>query len=436
MKLTIGLATALAFAWQLGVTTPSAGAQPAEEPSPAALPPLNIERLIEIALEENPELKALRHRIEAAHDVVPQVGSLPDPMVGIQISNVPMGTLAFDMTPMTGVQLVAQQMLPYPGKLSLRKEVAQHMANAAEMDYDERTNSLIARVKRTYLDLYYVERAIEITLDNKDLLQDLAESAEEQYRQGNVVQQHQIRAQLAIAKILNDLLGLRNEKRTAQARLNSLLDRPPNAPVGPAEDLVRHEFPLSLDALQEAALQDRPLLKSLNATIDQFDASRRLAHRDLRPDFSVGVAYRIRGSSPMDAVRGRDFWSLSAMAKLPLYAETKQRKRMDEMEEHVARWQAQYETTTNEIFFGIEDAVTDLRRLEDGIDLLLSGIIPEAELALQSARSAYGATIAEFVTVLDSQIALYKAQLGYYRALSDYEKRLADLEAVIGHRLY
>ncbi|MFQ5811265.1 MAG: TolC family protein, partial [Armatimonadota bacterium] len=104
----------------------------------------------------------------------------------------------------------------------------------------------------------------------------------------------------------------------------------------------------------------------------------------------------------------------------------------------VARWQAQYETTKNEIFFRIEDALTDLRRLEDQIDLLLSGIIPEAELSLESARSVYttAEVAVDFGTVLDAQVALYKAQLAYYGALSAYEKRLADLEAVVGHRLH
>ncbi|MGD8240909.1 MAG: TolC family protein, partial [Armatimonadota bacterium] len=111
MKLLIRIATALIFAAQFGAMAPAGLAQAAGRPEPAALPPLNLERLIEIALEENPELKALRHRIDAAWNVVPQVGSLPDPMVGLQFSNVPMGTLAFDMTPMTGVQLVAQQAL-------------------------------------------------------------------------------------------------------------------------------------------------------------------------------------------------------------------------------------------------------------------------------------------------------------------------------------
>lgn len=412
------------------------GQQGAAEQPPAGLPPLDLERLIDIALEENPELKALRHRIEAARDMVPQAGSLPDPMVGIQFSNLPIGTVAFDMTPMTGVQLVAQQALPYPGKLSLRKEVARQVANAAEMDYQERVNGLIGRVKNAYYDLYFIDRAIEITLDNKDLLQDLAATAEELYRQGRVVQQHQVRAHLAVARITDDLLDLRNRKETAQARLNTLLDRPPQAPLGAPGELTRHEFQLSRQALQDVALQDRPLLKSLGATVAQFEAAKRLAVRDLRPDFSVGVAYRIRGSSPMDAVGGRDFWSLSAMAKLPVYAKTKQRKRIDEMQENVARWQAQYETTKNEIFFGIEDAITDLRRLEDEIDLLLSGIVPEAELSLQAGRSAYMVGTADFVTVLDAQIALYKAQLQYYRALSGFEKRLADVEAIVGHRLY
>jgi len=40
------------------------------------------------------------------------------------------------------------------------------------------------------------------------------------------------------------------------------------------------------------------------------------------------------------------------------------------------------------------------------------------------------------MTLLDSQMTLYKYELEYYQALSEYEKNVASLEAIVGKRLF
>jgi len=41
---------------------------------------------------------------------------------------------------------------------------------------------------------------------------------------------------------------------------------------------------------------------------------------------------------------------------------------------------------------------------------------------------------ADFMTLLDSQMTLYRYQLEYHQALTEYEKNLASLEFAIGKR--
>ena len=103
-----------------------------------------------VLVEENPDLQAMRDRAEAADHVPSQAGSLPDPKVGLELSNVPIGGIAFDQTPMTGIQLKAMQRVPYPGKLRLKRETAQHAAEAMDDDYDEAKKRVVAQVEHTY----------------------------------------------------------------------------------------------------------------------------------------------------------------------------------------------------------------------------------------------------------------------------------------------
>jgi outer membrane protein TolC len=73
-------------------------------------------------------------------------------------------------------------------------------------------------------------------------------------------------------------------------------------------------------------------------------------------------------------------------------------------------------------------------RLEKQIELYAEGIIPQTSLQIQSALSAYKVNRADFMTLLDSRMRLYRSELEYHQAITDYARNLASLEAAIGMR--
>ena len=70
--------------------------------------------------------------------------------------------------------------------------------------------------------------------------------------------------------------------------------------------------------------------------------------------------------------------------------------------------------------------------MERQLELYKTGIIPQASLQIKSAMSSYRVNKADFMTLLDSQMTLYKYELEYHQALTEYEKNVAGLGAVIG----
>jgi outer membrane protein TolC len=97
--------------------------------------------------------------------------------------------------------------------------------------------------------------------------------------------------------------------------------------------------------------------------------------------------------------------------------------------------EAQYRAMKNEIQFMITDMVSMIQRVERQLDLYKTGIIPQASLQLNSAMSAYRVNKADFMTLLDGQMTLYKYELEYHQALTEYEKNVASLGTVIGKQL-
>ncbi len=355
---------------------------------------------------------------------------------GIGLVNAPIGTLALDQTPMTGVQLLAKQKVPYPGKLRLRKEIASTQVNASQAEYRQVVDDVVAKVKAAYAQYYFVDQATIVTQENKKVLEELVEITDIRYSTGQGVQQDSLKARVEVAKLLDELIKLRRAEETVKARINTLLDRSPRAPLGRPDGLEQHPLTCTVAQLEEIAVKNNPSFSERRWNIARFEAARDLAEKDLLPDFEFGVGYRIRSRAPGDPVRGKDFWSFSAMINIPIYAKTKQREKIEEEQANIEFAQTRLNATKNDVFFQIKDLAARIEEADRQIELFKTGIIPEAELVLESSLAEYQVNQVDFLTVLSNELTLYNYQIKYYRALADHEKSMAQLERAIGRRLY
>jgi outer membrane protein TolC len=90
----------------------------------------------------------------------------------------------------------------------------------------------------------------------------------------------------------------------------------------------------------------------------------------------------------------------------------------------------------NEVLFMVADMATMAHQRERQHELYRTGIIPQASLQVNSAMSAYRVGKVDFMTLLDSQMTLYRYELEYHQAITEYEKSVANLEAAVGKRLF
>jgi outer membrane protein TolC len=157
-----------------------------------------------------------------------------------------------------------------------------------------------------------------------------------------------------------------------------------------------------------------------------------LAKTEYYPDFNFKFAYGQRDNGP--DVKRRDMLTGMVEMNIPIFYKSKQDRKVAETKADILGAEAQYRAMRNEIFFMIADMGSMTQRGERQIDLYKSGIIPQANLQVNSALSAYRVNKVDFLTLLGSQMTLYKYELEYHQALTEYEKSVANLEAAIGGR--
>ena len=267
----------------------------------------------------------------------------------------------------------------------------------------------------------------------KEILENFAKIAETRYSVGEGIQQDVIKAHVEVSKMVDELIMLGQKKRALEAKMNALLNRPPETPVGKPEEVVFRKFPFTIEELQKMALDMNPTLKGMKKMIEMKQKAYDLAKREYYPDFNFKFAYGQRDNSP--EIKRRDMLTGMLEMNIPIFYKSKQDRKVAEAKADIQVAEAQYQAMKNEVFFMITDMASMIQRVERQLELYKTGIIPQASLQINSAMSAYRVNKADFMTLLDSQMTLYKYELEYHQALTEYEKNMASLGAVIGKQL-
>lgn len=390
---------------------------------PAGLP--SLQQLIEQALENNPEIKAMQRRFDRVRARIPQAKALDEPMLSVgYMGNLTPFTLQTD-DPSSGRTISISQDLPFPGKRSLRGKVASSEAEAEWWAYEQTRRNVVAEVKDAYFDLYYLTKALGVVTKTKVLLEQFTKIAEVRYSVGKGIQQDVLKAQVEFSKLIEQQTVLEQRKQVAEARLNSLLYREPESPVGTPDELKPRDFPYSLAQLNETAVANYPDLKAQRRKIEGAQYAIQLAKKEFYPDFSVGFTYVNRPAMP-------EMYGISVGIKLPVFYAQKQRPALTEATASFEAEKRSLENTTTVLMFKIRDkylAQTTAKRL---VSLYSTTIVPQSSLSLESAIAGYEVGKVDFLTLLDNLVTLLNYELSYYEQLSNEEKAVAALEPLVG----
>jgi outer membrane protein, heavy metal efflux system len=388
-------------------------------------PPLTLDAALDEALERNPTLIALRRQFEAARLRPAQERSLMPPTFEAQIWAWPIGSINPASTQM--YMFTAGQHLPGRGKRDARAAVLEKEAVVAGAEVAIRAREVVDEVKQVYADLFLARMHIDVRLATVDLLRQFADIAEARYATGQISQQDVLKAVVELSKLHDDLVVMDARARLAEARLNMLLDRPPDAPIGPVG--TPHErviLPASSD-LQRMAIERHPELRAAVLERERAEAALAAARTESRPDFFVGGGYFVMPGQ-------RDAWTASVGISWPNapWSRGRLEARVAEASAEIGTAIARQRVVENAIRFAVHEAYVRVQAAARRAALLRTSIVPQSEQMLEVSRVAYQTDRVDFLALIDNQRVLLDVQLAYYSALSDLEQALAGLERAVG----
>lgn len=388
--------------------------------------PLSLNSLLEEALRNNPQIQAAKYRYEAARARVRLLRTLADPRFEYEYDKITADMDAV-MNGKTGPMrtFAISQEFPFPTKLFLRKQSAQKEANSYEQEYKETERKVVKSLKEAYFQLFLNDKKIRLTQENLNLLSQFIEIANKKYAVNKASQQDSLKAQVEYSKLSNQLVLLEQEKKIAQSMLNSLLNRPPEFLIDSLEEKSDAGLDLNEQEILKLAKESRPELKSFKEMVRKTEIDYALAKQEYLPDFMFKYKREEKNGKAGS-------WAGMLGVNIPLWFWEKQDSFVKEAQANLGVVRAEYLAQENMVLFEARSSYARFEAAKTLTKTYETGVLPQAEAALETARRGYETDALSFLDLLDSQRSLREFQMEYFESLANLEIALADLERSVG----
>jgi outer membrane protein TolC len=389
----------------------------------------DVGALINYALEHNPSLAASRMDAAAARERTRSATALPDPQIELELMDVtnamnPGRSASFLPGRVGTTSWRATQMLPYPGKLALRGEVAQALVAGAEAELLQSQLDMEAAIRRAFIAHYQVVRKSHILGESIALNDTLTELALSRYARGLVRQQEVLVLQAERTALQIEAVELERSGRSARLRLNALLRRSPEAPLAEPQALPPAPPPIALPALIERASLQSPQLRKSLADVLAAERNRALTQRERYPDFGVSIANnRPRG--------GRDSWDLRLEVNLPLQQASRRAQEREAAHAQSAA-EARHLAADTRLAEALGEAHATVVARTEQLRLVQGALVPQNQATLESARAGYESGSTGFEPVLAAQQRLLGSRLSLLEAEVEAALAVTDLQQLLG----
>jgi len=380
---------------------------------------LTLESVLAEVIANNPNLKAARANWQAMELRVSQEGAWADPRMGVDVER--SGTTRFFT--FTDNEWTISQELPLSGKNRRRAKAA-----AAFAQVDRRRLELVREARVAFYNLLNGQKQIELNEKNAELLKQFSEITRVKYEAGTRMQSDVLMAQTELLRNQEARRDLDRQLAEAQYRLNVLMNRKPDAPLGHTEIVAIPPFNYDAQAIEGHALVHRPELRVTIQKIAAASARQDVAKRAWIPDPELRVEARQfnGGGARIQEYDTGIFFSF------PWFNRRKYRAGLEEAKKN--RESAEYELAALEAETRglVREHMKRIETLHHHYTLFRDSVVPLARQSVEATRIGYNGDKATFLELITAQRALQEVEAMQQQHLTDYLKAVAELEAMAG----
>lgn len=387
----------------------------------------DLNNYLQIAADNNPNLKAKFNEYMAALEVAPQVKALPDPQIAfayfIQPIETRLGPQQFKIS--------ATQMFPWIGTLKAKENVAMQMAKAKYEVFEENKSKLFNTIRSLYYNLYINQKAIDISLENIDILNSFQKLALIKIESGKVSAVDEYRIEMEIGDLENQLALLKDKQYVFEVQFYNLLNIDYTDPVSIPETLWETDITLSKEVLLDSMLIKNHQLLKIEFQQESLRYKRELATKNGKPNISLGIDYIVVGQGENN-LAGTDAIVFPRVGiTIPLYR-NKYKAMVQEVVFQESAKQFEKENKSNLLESLFENIWKDYSDAKRRIDLYKMQL-ELAEKSLKMLETDYTTGNKNFEELLRMERRLLKYNLELEKARADKQASISFITYLTGN---
>jgi len=322
---------------------------------------VSLSALIDEAKNNNPRIQEAFNKWKAADYKIKSVKSLEDPMASYGYFGEEGQTKVGPQEQKYGIS----QKIPFPGKLNLKGKAQAKHAQMLKEQYEATKNEITKDVKFGFYDLFWVDQAVEISEEEKSILEKIEKVAQRKYESNLVGQQDVIKVQVELSKIIKKLFLLRQNRKSLVVKLNSLLNRPQDTVIEKISDVENKSFEYELDEIIKKSQNSRQELIAANLAVEKSQFEKSLAKMAYLPDFTLGAEYtEIGGGTTSLSNDGDDAWLGKVSVNVPIWF-GKLNAQVKEKEAKLEAAKRNKETIENQVNYEAQDLYFKITAYQD-----------------------------------------------------------------------
>lgn len=388
--------------------------------------------ILRVIAERNPDLREAAERARASEARTRAAARLPDPELKGELWGVPLSRpVGLDQA--NTVMIGMRQSFPAWGSLDARERAAHEDALAAGDAVEARRQDVAAQARRAFAAYGRADREYRIHLEHVGLTSRVMEISRSLYQVGHGSQQDLLRAQAEVSRLHVDLAGVEQQRRSAQALLNALMDRDPEAVLGPAPEAAGVDADTDVaggggagEATRRLELQ-RPELRAAARAVKRSEAALDVARREaIFPSLMIGADYWYMPTAPMHHAYG-------AMVSMSLpWLNPRRRDEVKAAERTGAADRSALQAQQTAARFQLRDADVKLRASRETLALIRNRVLPDARRSFESVQALFQSGRGDVTPVLDASRNYLQVRIEEVRAVAELESSRADYARAAG----
>ena len=228
--------------------------------------PLKPDAVLKYAADHRAEIKAAKAKAAAASQVSAQVGALPDPMVMVGIDHLPVSLEGINAS------FQVQQDFPLSGVRGAREKVAEAEAKVATAQAATTKLDVEYQALGAYLMVVEGRRMIGVVDDQVIVAKQIVAIAQARLSASQMAGTEVLRAQLDVVRLEGERTALDADLQAAASMLEAALGRPVTGKAPECELSLPAADPPALDELVKKAVEKRPELAAMKASVARASA--------------------------------------------------------------------------------------------------------------------------------------------------------------------